>query len=83
MNFINGIINKFFQCATSPYAKTRPPVGMRHPQYCQRTAESLTWKADEYPPGVERERCWRLAEKIAAKHELTVDDTIGQRDSVL
>ena len=52
---------------------------MRHPQDDLRIVEALTWMGDAYPPGLERERCWRLAEEIAAEHGLTVDDAIGQR----
>ena len=52
---------------------------MRHPQDDLRIVEALTWMGDAYPPGAERERCWRLAEEIAAGHGLTVDDAIGQR----
>ena len=52
---------------------------MRHPQDDLRIVEALTWMADCYPRGLERERCWRLAEEIAAEHGLTVDDAIGQR----
>ena len=55
---------------------------MRHPQEDLRIVEALTWMADCYPPGIERECCWRLAEEIAAEHGLTVDDAINQRQTV-
>ena len=62
------------------YANSRPKHSMRHPQTDLLIVEALTWMADCYPPGETRERCWALAEEIAAEHGLTVDDAIYQRD---